>query len=94
VGTSFNEDFGVTFADGRSGIYNFDKTVEGVGERPGLSVFARDGGVYHTYSCYARGLDNLNGTYQFLDLVPKGRDEDSLEWPMAWVKHRDRYSLA
>ena len=95
AGTSFNEDFGVTFPPGRSLTYNFDKPVEDVGERPGLSVFAKEGGsIYHTYSCYSRGLDNLNGTYQMLDLVPKGRDEDNLEWPMAWVNHHDRYGAA
>jgi predicted dithiol-disulfide oxidoreductase (DUF899 family) len=92
AGTSFNEDFGVTGQPGQTLVYNYDKPKKDAGELPGLSVFARaDGGIYHTYSCYARGLDNLNGTYQMLDLVPKGRDEDSLEWPMAWVKHHDRY---
>ena len=46
-------------------------------ERPGISVFYKDGdgAIYHTYSCYARGLDMLNGAYHLLDLVPKGRDE-------------------
>jgi len=32
------------------------------------------------------------GTYHLLDLVPKGRDEDGLPFPMAWVRHHDRYS--
>jgi predicted dithiol-disulfide oxidoreductase (DUF899 family) len=95
AGTSFNKDFGVTGLPGETLVYNFDKPKEDAGELPGLSVFAKEGNaIYHTYSCYARGLDNLNGTYQMLDLVPKGRDEDSLEWPMAWVKHHDRYSAA
>ncbi len=93
AGTSFNEDFGVTGQPGQTLVYNYDKPKEDAGELPGLSVFAKEGNtIYHTYSCYARGLDNLNGTYQMLDLVPKGRDEDRLEWPMAWVKHHDRYS--
>jgi predicted dithiol-disulfide oxidoreductase (DUF899 family) len=63
------------------------------GEMPGLSVFVRDeaGGVFHTYSTYARGLDALNGTYQLLDLTPLGRGEAGLPWPMAWVRHKDRY---
>jgi predicted dithiol-disulfide oxidoreductase (DUF899 family) len=63
-------------------------------EAPGASVFYRDadGHVYHTYSCYARGLDALNGAYQWLDLVPKGRDEAALPYTMAWVCHHDRYS--
>jgi predicted dithiol-disulfide oxidoreductase (DUF899 family) len=50
-----------------------------------------DGSVYHTYSTYARGLDALVGTYQWLDLVPKGRDEAGLKHTMAWVRHHDRY---
>ena len=60
---------------------------------PGLSVFVKDasGAVFHTYSTYARGLDALNGTYQLLDLTPKGRQEEGLPWPMAWVRHKDRY---
>ncbi len=62
-------------------------------ELPGVSVFFKeeDGTVYHTYSTYARGLDALVGTYQWLDLVPKGRDEDALNFSMAWVRHHDRY---
>src|SRR5258706_386100 len=73
--------------------YDFERTNPGPPEREGLSVFYRDehGTVFHTYSCYARGIDMLNGTYQFLDLVPKGRDEDSLKAPQAWVQYHDRY---
>lgn len=60
---------------------------------PGLSVFARDeeGGVYHTYSTYARGLDTFLGVYRFLDVVPKGRDEEGLPFSMAWVRRHDTY---
>ena len=45
---------------------------------PSLSVFYKDenGDVFHTYSTYGRGLDILVGVYNFLDLAPKGRDED------------------
>ena len=66
----------------------------GAEEAPGLSVFYKDdaGQIFHTYSAYARGLDPLVGTYQFLDLVPKGRDEDGLTFTMAWVRHRDKYA--
>src|SRR2546422_300999 len=62
-------------------------------EAPGLSVFYKDehGEVFHTYSSYARGLDLLVGAYNYLDLVPKGRDEDALAFTMAWVRHHDRY---
>ncbi len=58
-----------------------------------ISVFAKvtSGDVFHTYSCFARGLDMMNGAYQFLDLVPKGRDEESLPFTMAWVRLRDQY---
>jgi predicted dithiol-disulfide oxidoreductase (DUF899 family) len=61
-------------------------------EMPGLSVFYKDenGEVFHTYSMYARGLDILVGTYNFLDLVPKGRDENP-DSTMDWVRHHDRY---
>ena len=63
-------------------------------ERPGLSVFHKDaaGDIFHTYSAYARGLDILLGVYNFLDLVPKGRDEQDLPYTMAWVRHHDRYA--
>jgi predicted dithiol-disulfide oxidoreductase (DUF899 family) len=61
-------------------------------QAPGMSAFAlEDGVVYHTYSCYARGLDAINCAYQLLDLAPNGRDEDDLPWPMAWVRRHDAY---
>jgi predicted dithiol-disulfide oxidoreductase (DUF899 family) len=50
-----------------------------------------DGAIYHTYSCYSRGLDTLNPVYQLLDLVPKGRDEAELPYPMDWVRRNDAY---
>jgi predicted dithiol-disulfide oxidoreductase (DUF899 family) len=46
---------------------------------------------YHTYSTYARGLDMMNGAYHYLDLVPKGRDEVGLKYPMEWPRWHDRY---
>ncbi len=59
---------------------------------PGLSVFYKNerGEVFHTYSCYARGIDMVNGAYQFLDFVPKGRDEDGFEFSMEWVRRHDQ----
>jgi predicted dithiol-disulfide oxidoreductase (DUF899 family) len=62
-------------------------------EGPGVSVFFKDtqDEIYHTYSTYERGLDILVGTYNFLDLAPKGRDEDGLSFSMAWVRHHDKY---
>jgi len=73
--------------------YNFDRVEFPSAEAPGISVFCKDksGDVYHTYSAYARGTENLLNTYNFLDLVPKGRDEDDLPFTMAWVRHHDRY---
>lgn len=97
--SDFNFDFGVSFT--KEGIakglasYNYEKLKDpdDAGEGPGLSVFFKDkaGRVFHTYSTYARGLDILVGTYNFLDLVPKGRDEDKLAFTMAWVRHHDKY---
>jgi predicted dithiol-disulfide oxidoreductase (DUF899 family) len=62
-------------------------------EMPGLSVFYKDkvGDIFHTYSTYARGLDIFVGAYNFLDLVPKGRDEDHLDFTMDWVRRHDQY---
>jgi predicted dithiol-disulfide oxidoreductase (DUF899 family) len=82
-GSDFNHDFHVPFTeDERKGDvdYNFERSRFGAPEAPGPSVFYRDedGAVYHTYSCYARGLDAMNGVFQWLDLTPKGRDEDGL----------------
>jgi len=58
-----------------------------VRERPGLSAFVlEDGAVYHSYSTYARGLDGLWGTYQWLDRAPKGRNEQGV-----WWRHHDSY---
>ena len=93
-GTSFNHDFGVFFAPEvlatGSIEYNFGSQRAYGPDMPGVSVFYREGDqVFHTYSGYARGIDLLNTTYNFLDLTPKGRDEG--DKPMAWVKYRDQY---
>ena len=73
--------------------YNFQDGFSYGEHAPGVSVFASDdaGAIYHTYSCYARGLDPLNGCYQLLDLVPRGRDEQDLPMPMSWLRLHDRY---
>jgi predicted dithiol-disulfide oxidoreductase (DUF899 family) len=97
AGNDFNRDFGVSFTQEelttKANVYNFGTQPFGVEEAPGVSVFAKDadGRIFHTYSCYSRGLDNLNAAYQLLDLVPKGRDEAGLEYPMAWLRLRDKY---
>ncbi len=49
------------------------------------------GEVFHTYSCYERGVDMMNAAYHYLDLVPKGRDEAGLPNTQAWVRYRDSY---
>src|SRR2546430_11367272 len=61
--------------------------------RSGLSVFYKDAGgaIFHTYSCYARGIEGLNGTYHFLDLAPKGRDEDPDD-PQSWVERSEEHT--
>lgn len=95
LNNSFNQDFAVSFGPGEidEKRYNFGMLKPESEEMPGFSVFAKDGGdIFHTYSTYARGIDMLNGTYQLLDLVPKGRDEDELEFTMAWVRRRDEYA--
>jgi predicted dithiol-disulfide oxidoreductase (DUF899 family) len=96
--SDFNFDYLVSFTqeEKTSGkvYYNYADGGFFSDEGPGLSVFAKSGAgeVFHTYSTYARGLDILVGTYNFLDLVPKGRDEDSQAFSMSWVRHHDRYT--
>lgn len=94
---NFNYDFHVSFtpeqiAQGKV-EYNYELTEFPSAEAPGLSVFYKDkdGSIFHTYSTYARGGEAGIGTYHYLDLVPKGRDEDDLPFTMAWVRHHDRY---
>jgi len=94
--SEFNSDYQVSFnaADLKRNkvYYNYIQTSFPAEEGPGISVFAKyKGKIYHTYSTYARGLDMLNGAYHYLDLVPKGRDEDKLPWTMAWLRHHDKY---
>lgn len=93
----FNWDYHVSFTKEakESGqiYYNYQMSEFPSDEAPGMSVFAKDedGTVFHTYSSYGRGGEPFIGVYHFLDLVPKGRDEAGLPWPMAWVRHHDRY---
>jgi predicted dithiol-disulfide oxidoreductase (DUF899 family) len=96
-GNDFNFDYHVSFtkdemAKGKI-YYNYEMTEFSTEEAPGISVFYKNesGDIFHTYSAYARGLDMLVGAYNYLDLVPKGRDEAELPWTMAWVRHHDRY---
>jgi predicted dithiol-disulfide oxidoreductase (DUF899 family) len=95
--SDFNFDYQVSQTPEEAGkkqvYYNYEMMEFPAEERPGLSVFAKDasGAIFHTYSSYARGLDILVGAYNFLDLVPKGRDEVGLKHSMAWVRHHDKY---
>ena len=93
----FNRDYHVSFTpeelEKGEMYYNYTIGKFGQEEAPGLSVFYKntDGAVFHTYSCYGRGLDMLNSAYHHLDVLPKGRDEAGLSYTQAWVKHHDKY---
>lgn len=95
-GTDFNFDYQASFtreqmAAGEA-YYNYAVRPVGVSDEVGISVFFREAGeVFHTYSCYSRGVDMMNGAYHYLDLVPKGRDEDGYSFPMQWVRRHDQY---
>jgi predicted dithiol-disulfide oxidoreductase (DUF899 family) len=97
AGNEFNRDFEVSFTaeDLANGVrYNYQDNVEFPSEEaPGASVFVKNsqGEIFHTYSTYARGLDHLIGTYQWLDLTAKGRDEGELPFTMAWIRRHDEY---
>jgi predicted dithiol-disulfide oxidoreductase (DUF899 family) len=99
-GGTFNYDFGVSFApeDVAAGAveYNYARAAFPVEDAHGASAFAlgEGGAVYHTYSTYGRGLDPMLGAYTWLDIAPRGRDEDGLPWTMAWVRRHDRYDDA
>jgi predicted dithiol-disulfide oxidoreductase (DUF899 family) len=95
-GNDFNFDYHVSFTkedEAKNKVYyNYEIGEFMSDELPGLSVFFKDdnGDIFHTYSTYARGLDMLVGTYNFLDLVPKGRDENN-DSTMDWVRRHDSY---
>lgn len=97
-GSDFNRDFHVSFtpedqARGKA-FYNFELRDYQNDELPGTSVFAKDaaGQVFHTYSAYGRGDELLIGAYNYLDLVPKGRNENGPNFDLTdWVRHHDRY---
>lgn len=96
-GSDFNYDYHVSFSKedvaAKKVDYNYTIREFPSEEAPGLSVFYKDesGEAFHTYSCYARGLEQLLGAYSYLDLTPKGRDEDALPYTMAWVRRHDQY---
>jgi predicted dithiol-disulfide oxidoreductase (DUF899 family) len=96
-GNDFNYDYNVSFTQDdiaqHKTYYNYQIQDFPREEAPGASVFYKNaaGNLFHTYSTYGRGLDILLGAYNFLDMVPKGRDEDRLDFAMSWVRHHDRY---
>jgi predicted dithiol-disulfide oxidoreductase (DUF899 family) len=96
--TDFNFDYHVSFTQEelakKKAFYNFISQDPRTSEREGISVFYKDlsDKIFYTYSAYARGIDILNNTYNYLDLVPKGRDEDGYDFPMAWVRRHDEYN--
>jgi predicted dithiol-disulfide oxidoreductase (DUF899 family) len=97
--TDFGRDFRVSFTDEEladpSTVYNFNRQPYPIRELPGLSVFYKDakGDIYHTYSVFARGLEDFLTAYRYIDITPKGRDEAEGQG-MAWLRHHDRYDDA
>ena len=93
----YNRDYDVSFTpeemEKGEMTYNYQQTRFPADEAPGLSVFYKNdaGEIFHTYSCYARGLDMLNVAYHYMDISPKGRDEDDLPSTMAWLRRHDSY---
>ena len=98
--SDFNYDFAVSFkpeqrVDGEV-YYNYGMVAFPQEEAPGISVFCKDdaGAVFHTYSTFGRGVELMMGAYDFLDITPKGRDEEALSYTMEWVRHHDLYEQA
>ncbi len=96
-GTDFNDDYHVSFSqdeiDNKKAYYNYKPQGFSSTEAPGASVFCKDdaGEVYHTYSVYERGLDMFIAAYHYLDIVPKGRNEEGLSYTMEWLRRHDEY---
>lgn len=97
-GSDFNYDYQVSFTDEEMEkgemFHNFQMEKFPSQEAPGTSVFIKNdqNEIFHSYSCYRRGLDMLNGAYHYMDLVPKGRDEENLSYSMAWLRRHDQYN--
>ena len=100
-GSDFNYDFNVSFspeqlAKGKV-TYNYETIDASMEEMSGASVFCRDeaGAIFHTYSSYGRGGEEMLGTYMLLDITPKGRNETGPAGNLTdWVRHHDRYDEA
>lgn len=100
-GSDFNYDFHVSFkkeelAKGKV-YYNYEMYETSMEDLHGTSVFFKDdnGSIFHTYSAYARGDERGLGTYMFLDLTPKGRQENGPNFNLTdWVRRHDEYDQA
>ena len=97
-GNNFNFDYHVSFtkdeiANGRA-YYNYELRQLQIEELAGTSMFYKDptGGIFHTYSAYARGSEMLGGAYGYPDHLPKGRNETGPNHDLSdWVRHHDKY---
>jgi predicted dithiol-disulfide oxidoreductase (DUF899 family) len=98
LGSDFNFDYHVSFTPeqlaGGKVYYNYRMSDASIEELSGLSVFYRNaqGEIFHTYSSYGRGNEEVLGAYMYLDITPKGRNETGPYFTLAdWVRHHDRY---
>jgi predicted dithiol-disulfide oxidoreductase (DUF899 family) len=96
--TDFNYDFFASFTAeeiaGGDALWNYRRQPPGGTDHVGISVFYKDARdqIFHTYSCYQRGVDMMNGAYHYIDLTPNGRNEaDQKPQPQAWVRRHDEY---
>jgi predicted dithiol-disulfide oxidoreductase (DUF899 family) len=92
--SDFNYDYNVSFTpeEMKQKAYNYNTQQPPASEMQGVSVFYKDESsqIFHTYSTYGRGIDMMNVDYQYLDLTPKGRDENG-RGPF-WVRRHDEYN--
>ncbi|MBC8065690.1 MAG: DUF899 domain-containing protein [Chlorobia bacterium] len=92
--SDFNYDFGASYkrADLDAGpvFHNFKVQKLNFEDQPGVSVFYKDeaGDIFHTYSLYERGGEHFIAAYDWLDIAPKGRNEDEV---MDWMQRHDEY---
>lgn len=88
--SSLNSDYNIDFDD----VLGHHPT-QGSGETSTLNAFAlKQGGIYHTYNGLARGLEVLDGAYHWIDMAPRGRDEEGLEYPQQWWRRHDEYDVS
>lgn len=100
-GNDFNYDFDVSFrpedvAAGRAS-YNFRPAPEWTAtmqDLSGRSAFYKNdaGEIFHTYSSYGRGGEEILGIYGILDAMPKGRNETGPNHALTdWARPRNTY---